>query len=404
MPKFAYKAIDERGANTSGVIEAASPDAAKHLLISQGNIPISVSLEKSSSKSGSGGLHLGARVKLQDLLLFTKQMRTMMRAGISVTRTFEVLQEQSENQFLKQTLKTMLEDIKEGSSLFMAFKKHPKIFPDLYCSLISAGELSGSLSDILERACYLMEHEQKVREDVKAALAYPKMVLMALSGAFFFLLTFVIPKFVSVFSKAGLDLPLPTKICLWLYSSLSTYWHILLGLAIALFFGLRAFFKTPAGALLRDGMLLRLPIIGHLFIKTAMSRFASILSILMASGVAILESIRIISETIGNAAITREFSRLKDQMEEGRGIALPLRTAKYFPPMVINMITIGEESGTLEEMLNEVARHYDEEVQYATKGLSEAIAPILIVGLTAVVGFFALAIFLPMWDLTKMAK
>ncbi len=404
--KFSYSAINDEGKEIQGVLDATSPKAAQNILLEQGYLPAKISKIKEDDAAGPSVsiLQIGARVKVTDVLLFTKQLNTMLRAGISITNSLEVIKEQSENPLLKKTLVTISREISEGSTLTGAFRKHPKVFPPLYCSLLHAGESSGSLSEVLDRVAYILEHENRVREDVKAALAYPKIVVLALAIAFFVLLTGVIPKFVGVFNSAGLELPLPTKICIWMYEALKAYWYLLLGGVISLIFLLRMYFQTSFGALHRDKTLLKIPIIGPLFIKTAMSRFASILSILMASGVNILESLKIISDTIGNAAITYEFNKIKNHMEEGRGIARPLRLAKHFPPMVVNMIAIGEESGSLETMLQEIAKHYDEEVEYAVKGLSEAIGPILIVGLTVVVGFFALAIFLPMWDLTKMVK
>jgi len=403
MPNFAYKAIGENGGQLNGTMEAESAAAVQTILASQGVIPLQVTKTKAAGTAPSRFV-FGAPVKTPELLLFTKQMRTLLHAGIPITQVFEILFAQSENKFLKATLAGMIVDVKEGGALSAVFKKHPRVFSDLYCSLIRSGEISGTLPDVLDRLSYILEHEHRVKEDIKSALAYPKMVLIALLGAFFFLLTFVIPKFVSVFEKVGLDLPWPTKICILLYIGLKSYWPLLLGGAALLFLGLRQYFRTPIGVLTRDRILLRLPVVGHLFVKTAMSRFASILSILIASGVSILEALKIIADTIGNSAIAKEFGRMTTQMEEGRGIAAPLRTAQYFPPMVINMVAIGEESGSLEEMLREVARHYDEEVEYATKGLAEAVGPLLIVSLTVVVGFFALAIFLPMWDLTKVVK
>lgn len=405
MPTFVYKAIDQNGATVIGNIDAQSMAAAQDLLAGRDLIPLEVK-EEATAKSGKSNLlrNLTTSVRQEELTLFTKQLRSMLRAGIAIAQVFEIIKEQSENPLLRSTLTEMAADIQAGSNLFDAFRKHPRVFPNLYCSLVNAGEASGNLPEVLDRVVYIMEHEHKVREDIKGALAYPKIVVITLFGAFLFLLTFVVPKFVVVFQKANIDLPLPTKICIVMYNGLSDYWPILLAGTAVLFFGLAAMIKTPAGNLLKDRLLLRLPIVGHLYVKTAMSRFASILAILLASGINILTAITIISETIGNAAIVKEFDHLREKMTEGRGIAEPLRTAEYFPPMVISMIGIGEESGRLEEMLQEVAKHYDEEVEYAVKGLSEAIGPILIVVLTVVVGFFAMAIFLPIWDLTKMVK
>lgn len=315
----------------------------------------------------------------------------------------QVLENQTQNPKLRNVAATMAQDIREGSTLYSAFRKHPKVFSELYCSMVRAGETSGALPEVLERLSYIIEHEHKIRSDIKSALQYPITVLIALGIAFFVLLTFVIPKFVTIFKNVGLVLPLPTVICIWLNEFLIGYWYLALGLVGAVIIGLSQYFKTDQGKYVRDSLILKVPILGPLFIKTAMSRFASIFAILQSSGVPVLESLRILSGTIGNAAIAKEFDRIRDLVEEGRGIAAPLRSAKYFTPMVINMIAIGEESGNLDDMLREISIHYDDEVGYAVKKMSEALGPVLVVGLAGVVGFFAMAIFLPMWDLTKMA-
>lgn len=229
-------------------------------------------------------------------------------------------------------------------------------------------------------------------------------VIVFLAIAFFILLTFVVPKFVGLFKRAGIDLPLPTKICMGLYYALADYWFVLLGGTLLLIGALVFYLRTEQGKFVRDTLFMELPIIGPLFVKAAMSRFASIFAILQKSGVGVLESMKILSITIGNHAISREFEQINERLEEGRGIAVPLHSAKYFTPIVINMIAIGEESGNLDEMLSDISEHYDVELEYAMKKISDSIAPILTVGLAFVVGFFALSIFLPMWDLTKMVK
>jgi type II secretory pathway component PulF len=401
MATFAYSGRNPQGEKISGYVDAISIAEAQALLLGRDVLP--TELKESSGKSTkSGAFSLRAKVRTPELILFTKQLRTMLNAGLTFTRILAILKEQSTNTTLVDALDAMDRDIAEGGSLTDAFLEQGHIFPPLYCSLIRAGELSGTLPEVLERLIYIIEHEYRLREDIKSALRYPKMVLFALGLAFFILLTFVIPKFVGVFQSVGLALPLPTQICLAMYNGLQFYWAYLLVGGIVLFLALRWYGRTVSGAYLRHLIQLQMPILGPLFNKAAMSRFASILSILTASGVTILSAITIISDAIGNSAIAREFDKLSVQMEEGHGIAKPLREAKFFPPMVVNMVAIGEEAGSLEEMLRQIASHYDEEVEYTTKGLGEAIGPILIVGLTAVVGFFALAIFLPMWDLTKI--
>jgi type IV pilus assembly protein PilC len=270
--------------------------------------------------------------------------------------------------------------------------------------MIRAGEASGALPEVLERLIYIIDHEHQVKSDIKSAMTYPIIVVVFLFTAFLVLITQVIPKFVNIFNNAGLTLPLPTQICLFIYRFLSNYWYLIIGGTVLAVMFLFYYLKTQQGRFARDALLMRMPLIGPLFVKSAVSRFASIFSILQSSGVDVLDSMDILSETIGNAAIGSELQGIKDSLAEGRGIAGPLGQAKYFTPMLINMVAIGEESGNLEAMLRDVAEHYDTEVEYSMKKLSEAIGPLLTVGLAAVVGFFALAIFLPMWDLTLMAK
>lgn len=405
MPKYSYKVITETGGTTTGVIEADSVDAVNNKLAAQGYIPTEVNVA-----AATGGTALAqitdrlTTISVQDIILFTKQFRTMIRAGVSMLNLLQILEDQTENPKLKKVMSTMHRDINEGASLTEAFENHPHIFSHLYCSMVRAGEASGALPEILERLTFILEHENKVKSDIKSALQYPIIVMVFLAIAFIVLLTFVIPKFVNIFTNAGLDLPLPTVICMHLYTILSNYWFILVGGLVIGFLVLYYYFKTSNGRFVRDTMLLNIPVLGPLLQKSAISRFASIFSILHASGVDILESMGILSGTIGNEAIARELEEAKDRLEEGRGIAGPLGSSKYFTPMLINMVAIGEETGNLQEMLQEVAGHYDTEVEYAMGKLSEAIGPLLTVGLAAVVGFFALAIFLPMWDLTTMVK
>lgn len=406
MPKFSFTAITAQGKTIQGVMEATSIVDAQGQISRQGQIPMRVTpLRGAEGPAGSGlGKFFSKKVKSEEIILFTKQMRTMLRTGIPIMKILTILREQSKNPTLQTAMTQMEAEIQEGASMTSVFKKHPHIFSKLYCGLVNAGEISGTMPEVLERVCYILEHEYKVKRDIKSALAYPKMVIMTLFGAFFFLLNFVIPKFVGVFAKAKIELPLPTKICLLMYNGMQSYWPLMIGTIIVLVVALKAFIKTEQGAITKDLVLIRLPIVGPLFIKSAMSRFSSILAILLSSGVNVLTSFEILSATIGNAAIAREFDTLATKMSEGHGISRPLAASTFFPPMVVNMIAIGEESGSLDEMLRQVASHYDEEVEYAVAGLAEAIGPILIVVLTGVVGFFALAIFMPMWDLTKMAK
>ncbi|MGD8962093.1 MAG: type II secretion system F family protein [Desulfobacterales bacterium] len=406
MPKFQYEAITETGATTSGEIEADSLESANSMLAARGYIPTRVKAVQAalSGFQMSKIRDLLSPVKAPELILFTKQFKTMFNAGVSMINMLEILEQQTENPRLRGVLGKMHQDIKEGASLYEAFRKHPRVFSPLYCSMIRAGETSGALPEVLDRLTYIIEHENQVKSDIKSALTYPVIVVVFLFTAFLILITQVIPKFANIFENAGLELPLPTQICIFLYELLADYWYFIIGAVIAAGVLLFYYLRTRQGKLMRDTLLMKIPLIGPLFIKSAVSRFASIFSILMASGVDVLDSMDILSETIGNAAIGYELESIKDRLAEGRGIAGPLSEARYFTPMLINMVAIGEESGNLETMMQEVAGHYDTEVEYAMKKMSEAIGPLLTVGLAAVVGFFALAIFLPMWDLTLIAR
>lgn len=405
MPEFKYVAMTDGGSQVTGSVEAESEDAALQWVVSQGYIP--------SKVSKAGGLGVGGfaelnkrmmKVKAEDIILFTKQFRTMFDAGLSIVNVLEVLEQQTENAKLRDVTIAIAQDIRRGQAMHEAFSKHPGVFTKMYCSMLQAGEASGTLSEVLERLIYLVEHEYKVKKDIKSAMTYPIIVIVVLLGAFAFLLTFVVPQFVSLFAKAGLALPLPTRVCIGLYEFLKNYWYLVILGMIGSVTALVMYVKTPHGRLKFDTYLLKLPILGPVFKKAAMSRFASIFALLQASGVSVLESIRILSAVIDNMAISSEFDWLRGKLEEGRGIAGPLRSSKYFTPMIINMIAIGEETGNLEDMLREVANHYDYEVEYSISRMSELIGPVMVLLLAGVVGFFAAAIMLPIYDLVKTVK
>jgi type II secretory pathway component PulF len=407
MANFSYRAINESGTNVNGSIEAESVEMAENLLLSKGYIPSRVAAASGAAPGGSFLAKIKeslTKVKIGDLILFTKQFRSMMQAGVPILRLLQVLENQTENKVIKGAVGVIGQDIRAGTTLHEAMKKHPTLFSPLYLSMINAGEISGTVPDVLARLIDIIEHEAKIKSDIKSALQYPMFVLIALGVAFLILLTFVIPKFASIFAKAGLTLPLPTKIAMFMYQGLTHYWFILIAGVVGLILALRIYFKTDNGRYALDTFYLKVPLFGPLFQKAAMSRFASIFAIMQASGVPVMQALEVLSGTIGNTAISREFDRVRDKIKEGQGISGPLGSAKYFTPMVVDMVAIGEESGNIEDMLRQIAIHYDDEVAYAVKRLSDSIGPILIVGLAAVIGFFALAIYMPMWDLTKMAK
>lgn len=408
MALYKYTAYNENGTQVTGEIEAESSEMASELIAQKGYIPETVKKKSGTGSNGQSFINkLEERltpVKPREIILFTKQFRTMIMAGVAMIQILQIMEAQTENKKLKTVIHQMEDDIKEGASLTKAFYRHESVFSSLYCAMIRAGEMSGSLPEVLDRLIYIIEHENKVKSDIRAALRYPAIVAAMLAGAFFFLLTFIIPKFIKIFERVGLDLPIPTKICMVMYQMIHEYWAFMgIGFILSII-TLIQLLRTKSTRYYMDRFFMRIPLFGPMMVKAAMSRFASIFTILQASGMTVLESMDILADTIGNLAITREFSKIKELLTEGRGISKPLGAAKYFTPMVVNMVAIGEESGNLEDMLFEVAKHYDSEVEYATKTLADSIGPILTLGLASVIGFFAFAIFLPMWDLTKMVN
>ncbi len=403
--KYKYKAINEMGTTISGTVEADSLEAAQNMLNARGYMPTKVQSGDGSIQEYLDKLETSlTRVKPVDLIFFTKQFRTLFKAGISITEAFRILEFQSTNKKLKQTVAQMGEDIKSGHGLAETFAKHPNIFPAVYTSMIRAGEASGNLPEVLDRLVYLLDHEHKVKSSVRSAMTYPVIVVVALFGAFLFLLTYVVPTFARMFQSAKIDLPWPTQIAMLMHTVVLGYWMISLPIFVAVVFAVYWYQKTPTGRLLRDKFFLSLPILGTVFTKAAMSRFASIFAILQMSGVSVLDSLKILTDSIGNAAISREFDKIGDQLREGKGISTPLKSAKYFTPMVISMVAVGEESGSLDTMLNDISVHYDDEVEYEVNRMTELLGPVLLVALAGVVGFFALAIFMPMWDMVKTIR
>jgi len=405
MGRYTYTAIDESGRETQGSVDADTSDQANDALAARGFTVTRLAVQGATNETADRGSWTDRlrTVGTEELILFTKQLGTMLRAGIHVLRIFDILQSQSENPRLKKVCGTIAADLRAGTTLHVALMKHRTVFPSLYCSMVLAGETGGALPQVLQRLVYVVSHEHKVKSDVRTALQYPALVLFALTAAFVALITLVIPRFATVYEKMRITLPLPTRICLSLSAAMRDGWPWIVG-GIAVLVGLVAWaVRTERGRYLRDRLLMIVPLIGPLVVKASLSRFSSILSILQSTGVGILDSFEILAGTIGNAAISRELTGIQTQLEQGRGLARPFASARYFTPMFVNMVAIGEESGNLDEMLREVSSHYDAEVEFATKRLTTALGPALTVLLAAMVGFFALAVYLPMWDLAKIA-
>ena len=405
MSTYRYEAVNDGGKTVAGVIEAESMDHANDLLGARGLTPISMR-DETAAAAGPRWQKIALlfnAVHPEELILYTKQLSTMLKAGIPILRVVDILENQSENPRLKDISRQIGLDVRSGTTFSRSLRRHPDVFSELYCSMVQAGEASGALPQILQRLIYIITHEYQVKTEIRSVMQYPLIVLVSLVAAFVGLITFVIPQFAKVYAKVKVELPFPTRVCLVLSKLFNEQWPaLLLGLVVVVL-AVFLILRTAPGRYGWDRLKLHVPLVGPLLLKSALSRFASIFSILQASGVGILDALKILSGTIGNKAISRELEGVQVHLEQGHGVARPLMAAKYFTPMLINMVAVGEEAGNLDEMLREVSLHYDSEVEYATRRLTTAMGPVLIVAMAFLVGFFALAVYMPMWDLAKLA-
>jgi type II secretory pathway component PulF len=402
---YSYKARDIKGDIISGTVEAPTIESAGEQLDRLDYTPVAIKEEAPPSPfSASIAGFFGERVTTDDMTMFTFQMSTLIGAGIPLIACLNTLVEQIKNPALRNILMQASKDIEEGSSLSASLAKHSNVFPELYINMIRAGEASGRLQEIFERMGVMVEHEAQTRNKIKEATRYPKLVLITLGLAFVVLVTFVIPKFVMIFERFKLELPLPTRVLIVLNMIVQNYWYfavIAVTLSIFLF---KWCINTPKGRHVWDNFKIEVPILGPLSLKVAMSRFAHILGMLNQSGLPIIENLRLTAMTIGNVVISKALHNIRENIQEGRGLSESMQEHKIFTPLVVQMVSVGESSGTIDEILNKVSRYYDLEVDQGTKKFATHIEPLLIVVLGVTVLFFALAIFLPLWDLTGIAK
>ncbi len=400
MPTFAYKARDERGLLVQGSIEAPTQRDAMTQLDAMGYIPVSAKETGAKSTTSVDDFMLRfQRVKFDDLIFFTRQLRTVVRSGIPIVAGLRALAEQTTNQRLRKAIGVVAQDIDKGFSFSDALARHKGIFSEIYVSMVRSGETSGSLEEVLERLSALLEFQMKTKETIKSAMRYPTFVVSTLVGAFIILVNVVVPKFAPLFRSAKIDLPLPTQILLFINDIFQKYlglsFVILAGLVVAFFL----YKRTEAGRYTIDVIKLKTPLIGDIILKTSMSRFAFTLENLVSSGVPIMRTLDIVSRTVGNEFVAKKVLEISANIEKGKGISRPMKDAKIFPPLVIHLISTGEETGSLEDMLREISMHYDREVTYTVNRLSAYIEPLLTVGLAGMVLFLALAIFMPWWNI-----
>ena len=399
MGKFTYKARDEKGSLVTGIIEGDNRRAAYAQIDALGLFPVAVSEAREEIFSIESFLTALKPVRYDDIIFFTRQLQTVIRAGIPILSGLRAIEEQTSNVKLRGAIREMVQDIDKGASLSDAMMKQKKLFPDLYTSMVKAGEIGGSLEEVLERLATLLEFQLKTKEMLKSAIRYPIFVVTTLLIAFLVLINFVVPRFAVLFRGAKMDLPLPTRMLL-LTNDIFQNYAIYLGISIFILIGGFLLYKrTDAGTLEIDRLKLRAPLIGPIILKICMSRFANMFENLIKVGIPVVRTLEVVSRTVGNEYIAQKIIEISGKIERGLGISRPLREAEIFPPLIIHLISTGEQTGSLEDMLKEVSTHYDREITYSINRLSTWIEPLLTAGLSLMVLFLALAIFLPWWNM-----
>ncbi|HSM16563.1 MAG TPA: type II secretion system F family protein [Gemmatimonadales bacterium] len=395
MPLYEYTAKNSSGQIMKGQLDAPSKDDVVNHIRKNRMILVSV---REAPKSIN--LSFGAkRITTRDTVIFTRQFATMINAGLPLVQSLNILAQQTENKALKDVTRTVVYDVEAGNTLADALSKHPKAFSDLYVNMVAAGEAGGILDTILLRLAVFLEKNDALIRKVKGALVYPGVILTVAGAAIAILLIFVIPTFQSMFASVGMELPLPTRIVIGASDMLLGYWWAAIGILVALTFAVRAYYRTDSGRLRIDQMLLSSPVLGDMLRKSAVSRFTRTLGTLISSGVSILDGLEITAKTAGNQVIHNAVMESRQSIAGGETIAGPLEKSRVFPPMVISMIAVGEQTGGLDEMLAKIADFYDEEVDVAVSALLSLMEPVMIVVLGVIVGGMVVAMYLPIFDM-----
>ena len=412
MPVFAFEAIKDDGQKVKSEVTAGSKDEAIRKIQDQGLRPTRIKAQKEESKSRSvpgvekapakkkGGLFMGG-VSSKDIVTFTTQLSTLQDAGLPIVRSLKILEEQQKPGRFKDQLEEVSSEVEQGSTLSEAMAKYPKSFDKLYISMVKAGEAGGVLDVILRRLAGFMEKSQKLRKQVKGALIYPAAVITVAILILVVIMLFVVPAFEKMFADIGQALPAPTQLLLNTSQAIQTYWYLIPLIPIFLMFIMKMIARTEAGERWLDAFKLRMPVFGNIIKKSSVARFCRTLGTLIASGVPILEALRIVKDAVGNVIISNAIEDVHGSIREGDTIADPLRASGIFDELLVNMIDVGEETGELDKMLMKIADNYEADVDVAVEGMSSLLEPLLIVGMGLVVGFIVISLFLPLVSIIK---
>ncbi|MEE8107419.1 MAG: type II secretion system F family protein [Planctomycetota bacterium] len=402
MPAFKFTARASTGKTESGTLSGRSQADVVSDLRKRGLVVLKIKETSAKGKGKKGGIFAprpGATTA--QVVIFTRQLSTMISAGVPLLESLEVLQEQADTPGFRIVLDSVIESVRGGTDLSTALERFPKVFPKIYCSMVRAGEVSGQLDEILLRLAEYQEASQKLTRDIRAAMTYPVVSFVMVLGITMFLMVGIVPKFKEIFDSLEIDLPGITKAVLGISYALKEHTVAVGGGCCAFVFLIVLYKKTKKGQRLWDWLMLHLPVFGPLFQKVALSRFSRTFATLIRSGVPILGALEIVSETAGNQVISEVVDNAKENVRQGNTLAEPLMQSKIFPPMVTRMIQIGEKSGSLEQLLEKISDFYDDQVSAAVKTLTSLIEPLMIGAMGFMVGGIVLAVFLPIFELQK---
>ena len=398
MAVFAYKVRDSSGSLLEGVQDAEGIKQVINKLWEKNYFIIDVR-EKSALEQDIRLLQFGGKVDGKDIAVFSRQFATLVNAGVPILTVLKIMLRQAEKRQMKEALQAVISAVESGQNLSDSFAQHPKVFPNMFTNLVAAGEIGGVLDEVMERLALMYEREHDVSEKVKSALTYPKVIMVIAAIAISFLLMFVLPTFVKMLTDMNVEMPLPTKITMGISSGMRNYWYIIFPAMVAIYIGLKSFGKTSRGRLIFDDLSLRLPVIGVLNRRMISSRFTRTMSTLLRGGVPIMQAMEVTKSIVGNVIVENALEEARQNVKEGNGMAEPLEKSGIFPPMVIHMIAVGEESGALDTLLEKASIFYDKEVEYTVSRLSSMIEPIMIVVLGCIVAFIIASVMLPMFKI-----
>lgn len=397
MPLYNYKAVTPEGRHVEGAYEGKDKNEVISKIRSAKQIPIKI-VEASQSKDVKD-LKLTNKVKTKDISIFCRQFYTMLNAGVTIVTCLDILRKQTESKKLRKVLDHVYEDVITGSAFSDSVKRHEEVFPSLLVNMIEAGEVSGNLDNIMDRMAFHYEKEYKINNKVKGAMTYP-VVLAGLSTiVVIFMLTVIMPTFTGMFEDSGVPLPAPTRLLLAISDTLTGYWYVFVIAIIAFIYGMNRYMKTTKGRMKIDSLKLKIPVVKGTITKIITSRFSRTLSTLMMSGVPLIQALDIVSRVVGNKVVEQGILDTKEEVKKGTSLSAPLQKIGAFPLMLTQMVEIGEESGSLDDILEKTANFYDEEVEVSIQRLTTMLEPIMIILMAVVIGFIVISMVLPMFDM-----